>query len=952
MNYLMVLDCKNQYQNQFQITLPRVSNRFCQGTNIFLNVVKLTMQFIHYFTAIARSKLRQTQAITSFFILLTALGGTNIVRAEGSKQLVSQGGNRPYLEWASGTTANIVRKTLLKVYVKQGEIVNLGSSVHTSFDSQDIVYRSPFGRQNGVCDVLSTGYGFIDTLAKETAGPLPNLGGYTPCSFVATETGIYEVEFHAPNLTGNPAIRTTTATFPTDNTQGSGVAAWDITVRDILGNPKNGRVFTNYVAMNLGGNGIPLNSDFFIQTKDGYRYRTDMNGVDPFGFIFFANSRGYIDKTDNSTLYRTAKADNNALSPFQGNVEVQRPDLPDTVTDITHLIFTNRPDPEALIHLGIPTSPVIPAVPTNFKFTGGTGGSGNQTPVGVGGNFSFDVSSSGSYQIIIDTNTDGVFDPSVDRVLQNVANAGSNVVFWDGKNAAGTNLPPRSGNAPYNAQITLRAGEYHFPMLDAENNPNGFVIEMENAPGAFPAGKNKYTIYYNDTNYTTKNGTFVSLDGTGATNPRNAATGIDSSAGRHQFSSNYGDFKGIDTWAFFPSQAVLSNLVITTTNQANVRGRKSVRFLTDADGSGTVTVGDRVEYTITYSNLSPGNTSAINFVINDTLPPQLTFINAAIVSKTTGNNITLNSSYSGAGALTTLVTGTTASNSSTLRVGDTITIRIIAEINSMNSGNPISNQATATFSTADNPSATLGTVLTDADSNGATTNPPAPGSYFFQTADDGINTGNDPTSTSDDDPTVFTVVSPPPNLRLVKRITALNGINLTGFVDYINPSDPRALNDNAPNWPLPKDTYLRGAFNNLSVKPGDEVEYTIYFLSDGGRNSTNVQVCDLIPANTTFIPNAFNNQAPANSSDYGIALGLSATNLPTAPTNYVTNAADADQGRFYAAGTTPPLSCSGSNNNGAIVVDVAKSPATLPRAIAPGNPTNSYGFIRFRVRVN
>ncbi len=911
------------------------------------------MQFIQYLTAIARAKLRPTQAFISFFIMLISCGyGNNIVRAEGSKELVSQGGNRPYLEWASGTTANIIRKTLLKVYVKQGETVNLGSSVHTSFDNQDIVYRSPFGGQNGICDVSSTtNYGFINTVVKETAGPLPNLGGYIPCSFIATETGIYEVEFHAPSLTGNPPIRTTTAIFPTDNTQASGVAAWDITVRDTLGNPKNGRVFTNYVAMNLGNNGIQLNSDFFIQTKDGYRYRTDMNGVDPYGFIFFANSRGYIDKTDNSTLYRTAVATNNALDPFQGNVQVQRPDLPDTLTDITHLIFINRPDPDTLIALGIPTSPVIPAVPSNFKFTGGTGGSGNQTPVGVGGNFSFDVSSSGSYQIIIDTNTDGVFDPSVDRVLQNVANAGSNVVFWDGKNAAGTNLPPRSGNAPYSAQITLRAGEYHFPMLDAENNPNGFVIEMENAPGPFPAGKNKYTIYYNDSNYTTKNGTFVSLDGTGATSPRNAATGIDSSTGRHQFSSNYGDFKGIDTWAFFPSQAVLSNLVVTTTNQANVRGRKSVRFLTDADGSGTVTVGDRIQYTITYSNLSPANSAAINFVINDTLPPQLTFINAQITSKTSGNNITLNPSYSGSGALTNLVTGTSAANSSTLRVGDTITITITAEINNDNSGNPISNQASATFSTTDNPNATIGTVVTDADSNGATSNPPQLGNYFFQTANDGINTGNDPTNTADDDPTIINVVSLPASLRLVKRITAVNNTNTTGFVDYINPSDPRALDDNATRWPQPLATYLRGVFH-LLVKPGDEVEYTIYFLSDGGRNSTNVQICDLIPANTTFVANAFNNQVSANSNDYGIALGLSNTSLPTEPTTYLTNAADADRGRFYTAGTTPPLSCSGSNNNGAIVVNVATSPATLPRAIAPGNPPNSYGFIRFRVRVN
>ena len=147
-----------------------------------------------------------------------------------------------------------------------------------------------------------------------------------------------------------------------------------------------------------------------------------------------------------------------------------------------------------------------------------------------------------------------------------------------------------------------------------------------------------------------------------------------SALGEHEFSSNYGDFKGIDTWAYFPSQAINTPLVITTNTQANVRGTKSVRFLTDNDSSGTVTVGDRIEYTITYSNLNPGNSDAINFVINDSLPSQLTFVSAAITAVTSGNNIIRNLSYNGADVVA-------VTNSGTLRVGDTITIKITATIN-------------------------------------------------------------------------------------------------------------------------------------------------------------------------------------------------------------------------------------------------------------------------------
>ncbi|MFN6475757.1 hypothetical protein [Nostoc sp. DedQUE07] len=913
---------------------------------------------------------RQKRWLSSLGFFLCILG--NSIQpswAEGSKELVSDGGYRPYLEWSDLLLAGIVRKTILKVYVQQGETVNLGSSVITSFsDPQDIVYRSPFSSQNGSCDVLTNGFGLINTVVKETAGPLPNTNGYTPCTFVATETGIYEVEFHSPDTSGanNPPPRTTTAAFPTDINQRSGVAAWDITVRDSNGVAKKGRVFTSYIAMNMGANasgGTPvgLNSKLYIQTKDGYRYETDMNGVDPFGFIFFANNRGYIDTTNNSTLYHSAGGASNNSLIFPGNVQVQNPNVSDTTTDITHLVFFNRPDTATLNSLSIPIAATIPTVPTSFKFTGGNGGSGNQTSVGVGGNFSFNAASTGSYQIIIDTNNDGIFDPSSDRVIQNVLSVGSNVVLWDGKNASGVNLQPLPGNAAYNAIITTRSGEYHFPMLDAENNPLGFKITMENPPAAFPnlVDQNgqqigSTTVYYNDNNYTTANGTAINLNGTGATNPRNAARGINSATGEHEFSSNYGDFKGIDTWTYFPSQAILTPLVITTNTQANVIGTKSVRFLADNDTSGTVTVGDRIEYTITYSNLNPGNSNAINFAINDLLSSQLTFVSAVITAATSGNNITLNPSYNGASVVA-------VTNSGILRVNDTITIKITATINNANSGNPISNQANATFNTPDNPTGTVGTVFTDADSAGATNNPPTLGNSFLQITDNGVNIGNNPASTADDDPTLFTVlntVSSNPKLLLIKRITRLNNQDLTNIVDgrsdvATNASnyvpEPYATDDSDPKWPA---GYLRGLINAGTVKPGDELEYTIYFLSNGLGNATNVKFCDLVPTNVNFIPTAFNGMTPSDGglpgADRGIALAIGSTT----PTLYLTNVGDSDRGHFYTVNEAGTPSYCGTNTNGAVVVNITvPSFPNLPAATGSGTPANSYGFVRFRAKV-
>ncbi len=191
-------------------------------------------------------------------------------------------------------------------------------------------------------------------------------------------------------------------------------------------------------------------------------------------------------------------------------------------------------------------------------------------------------------------------------------------------------------------------------------------------------------------------------------------------------------------------------------------------------------------------------------------------------------------------------------------------------------------------------------------------------------------------------------------MRLVKRITAINAINLINVVD-----DPNNANDNAGiNWPS---NYLRGAISQV-VEPQDVVEYTIYFLSDGGSDVTNVKVCDLVPANTTFLSTAFNGSLPTDggsSTDLGIALAIG----NTTPTAYLTNGSDTpDRGQFFDIGTSAPAACNSpafstplagsANGSGAVVVDVVSSPTILPKATAPGAPNNSYGFIRFKVRVN
>lgn len=214
-----------------------------------------------------------------------------------------------------------------------------------------------------------------------------------------------------------------------------------------------------------------------------------------------------------------------------------------------------------------------------------------------------------------------------------------------------------------------------------------------------------------------------------------------------------------------------------------------------------------------------------------------------------------------------------------------------------------------------------------------------------------------------------TVAGSKPELLLVKRITAINGNTTqnpndgTALNTFVN--DPSTADDNS-YWPA-RNTYLKGAYEGGKVKPGDEVEYTIYFLNTGA-GAKNVSLCDRIPDHMTFVPTGYNSQSGA-STDTGIGFALNATTLPTNPTVYLTNVNDSDRGYYYEPNNSnTPVSCkqldatgnvitsgSAANTNGAIVVDIVKGTGAgseLPAATSPGTPTDSYGFIRFKAKVN
>jgi uncharacterized repeat protein (TIGR01451 family) len=212
-----------------------------------------------------------------------------------------------------------------------------------------------------------------------------------------------------------------------------------------------------------------------------------------------------------------------------------------------------------------------------------------------------------------------------------------------------------------------------------------------------------------------------------------------------------------------------------------------------------------------------------------------------------------------------------------------------------------------------------------------------------------------PTGTEDFNPdnneaTDTTVVSSSvlPRIRLVKRITRVANQAIANYIDTVEPDD------NAPGWIAPTQTaqlfpgpgtstnfssLLQGATNTNNLpttiqapKTGDEIEYTIYFLSDGGVNAQNVKLCDFIPANNVYVPGSL--QLSQGGSAPVAVIGTT--------------------GNFYGNGaieldtTTGPCKNGTSNNRGGVIVNLGN----VPYATGSGTPTASYGYIRFRATVN
>ncbi|MEL6777871.1 MAG: GEVED domain-containing protein, partial [Cyanobacteria bacterium J06597_16] len=197
-----------------------------------------------------------------------------------------------------------------------------------------------------------------------------------------------------------------------------------------------------------------------------------------------------------------------------------------------------------------------------------------------------------------------------------------------------------------------------------------------------------------------------------------------------------------------------------------------------------------------------------------------------------------------------------------------------------------------------------------------------------------------------------------PNVVLVKRITAINGDRTQ------NPNDNTPLNavandgtanspDDELNWPP---NYLLGETNAGLVLPGDQIEYTVYYLNARADAAEQVRICDWIQANQSVVPGLYN----GNDVELQIGEGTGSITYELTLANDPGDRAQIATVDALPAGPTCNLpATSAGTTDDVLVIDLTGTTGdpsvlttTLPGSTAPGTPDEAFGFFRFTTKVD
>ncbi|MBV8300881.1 MAG: DUF11 domain-containing protein, partial [Candidatus Dormibacteraeota bacterium] len=818
--------------------------------------------------------------------------------AAGSATLFPNGtsGARANTEWRTNVSGGgvAIRRTLLHAYLVGGEYLVMGSSAMGQGSADILVWdpglvTGPIGNETipGTASFScaaqrsgsgDTNQGVIASRAEELAGsdtvPLGGVtNGYDPCYYQAPSTGIYSIAVVGPaglNANADGSIGADVGLTNANDfsaAQGSSIAAWDVTVRSDITNASStqtGRVFTYVLANFTGGNGLPVYSTTYVVTQDGYQYRVDDRGIDPNGWLQYANQVGFLDPDGVTPLDHDAVgAPGPELTSLDGGVQLAPPQFP---------MFFEPPDNSTLTALGIPLTTTAPGV-SNVSFAGSQ--SGSTSYYSTGGTFSLTASQRGVYQIVI--SRDGVnFDPTnpLNRVLRAAVPAGVSTASWDGKDNSGNYFP---SGASYPFHVTLQGGEYHFAFFDVENDvPGGPTITLLNPPGGTCPALNGgcHAGFYDDRGYTTTSGSTVGTPGSvlcgngpPSVDHSDPILGFDTSSNQRSFGAlsggntnapctgSFGDDKDLDLWTYFPSAVQSSLLTIVPTADIAV---------TDMVNNATPNYGTDVTFTVTAADNGPENATGV--ALSDLLPTGLTYVSSTVTQgsydPSTGT-WTVGAVNNGSNATLTI----TAQVSSTAQLTDTATKTAEDQTDPVSSNNSASatvnpasadiavtdavNNATpsvginVTFTvtaTNDGPSNATGVVITDLLPSGimfVTAAPAAGTSYNATTGAWSIGPLADGAQKT---------------LLLTGTVTQQGAITDIATRTASSPPDPNPANDRASAVVNAPEADLAITLTAPATLPaGGSGDYAITVTNNGPTPASGpITVTDTLPAGATY----------------------------------------------------------------------------------------------------
>lgn len=554
-------------------------------------------------TTIFTSQLREKLASVWHIILIPLVMCLTLIllsfesRAEGSIDLIKYPGKRLFL--------SIDFKQQMKVYVKAGEHINIGSS-HLGISGGFIDVYNPKGDLVAHYDGSNGDKGIIYNDTQEKAGPTgegtKKGAGYIPETILVNSTteGVWSINFSFPgyelmvfkNLE-NKDPWTRDIDQPTIM---RAILAWDITVSqggagNFVGSKLlKGRLYTNELIAVVNENGNLVSPKLYVLTKDAYIYELCFRNVDPWGFPISCNSVGVMDGKCHPVYRSTIKdkytkvRDTSGL--VQGNLYHYNPQNPDIGRLVNNKIFLNPPADD------LPSTAVVteiynnvthttwlkgtlPSMPylKDFEFVPSpealaTGkycvGKKNVLVPGKGAYIRFNSNVIGDVVLQLDLDNNGKYDEGIDLSVKKTLSGGLDSIYWDGKFANGQ-TPPMTNAYTLRFRVKVTGGEIHLMLYDIENNPGGITFKRLN--GVNPGDS---TLYYDHSSI----GGMASGGG---------APGFPLATNQgFQYSNDWGHWKLLDNWAYL-------------NNYITVDEKISVAVIPDCDYvPGNDTDGDKV----------------------------------------------------------------------------------------------------------------------------------------------------------------------------------------------------------------------------------------------------------------------------------------------------------------------------------------------------------------------